>query len=97
MYEEGQDETKPGKAERRVAELDGLATLKYHSRITQFLRGATRHGAGDITTIVDFRPLYAAAIYDLQRQLSREIAVMIKCDVTDRQLGRMQRMLRRYS
>jgi hypothetical protein len=81
----------------RDKELDGLATLEYHSRLTQFVRGATRHWVKDSTTVVDFRPLYAITIHNLQRQLAQEIKAVTEDEISDTQLENIRKTLKRYS
>jgi hypothetical protein len=49
----------------RDEELEGLAAFQYHTRLTQFIRGATRHWVKGSTTVIDFRPLYAITIHHL--------------------------------
>ncbi|CAN9136360.1 unnamed protein product [Alternaria alternata] len=88
-----------GKNEEAVREncLDGLAELSYHERLTRFLRGAARHWvAGDIS-VIDFRPLYTVSLYDLQRQLAREIQKVEGENITDEQLSRMRGTLHEYT
>ncbi|KAK6954741.1 hypothetical protein Daesc_004710 [Daldinia eschscholtzii] len=82
---------------KRDIELNGLASLGYHSRLTQFLRGASRHGIKGVTTVIDFRPLYAVNVHNLQKQLVQEIKDIIERDITDRQLEVIRRLLDRYT
>ena len=77
--------------------LDGLAALPYHERLSRFLRGAARHWIAGGTSVIDFRPLYTVALYDLQRQLAQEIQNVEGENITDEQLIRMRRTLHEYS
>jgi hypothetical protein len=88
-----------GKNEEAVREncLDGLAELPYHERLTRFLRGAARHWVAGGISVVDFRPLYTVTIYDLQRQLVRELQNVDGENITDEQLNRMRGTLHEYS
>ena len=65
--------------------LDSLVSLDYHERITQFIRGSTRHLSQGIT-VLDSRPLYSVAIHHIQRQLAKEIRDISNSHVTDDQL-----------
>ncbi len=77
--------------------LDGLATLAYHTRMSHFVRGSTRHWvAGDIT-VVDFRPLYTVTVHDLQRRLAEEIQKIGTEDLTDQRLEYIRDTLHKYS
>jgi hypothetical protein len=88
-----------GKNEEAVREncLDGLAELPYHERLTRFLRGAARHWVAGGISVIDFRPLYTITLYDLQRQLAREIQKVEGENITDEQLSRMRGTLHEYS
>ena len=77
--------------------LHGLAELPYHERLTRFLRGATRHWVAGGISVIDFRPLYTVTIYDLQRQLVREIQNVEGENITNEQLSRMRGTLHEYS
>ena len=77
--------------------LDGLAELSYHERLTRFLRGAARHWVAGGISVIDFRPLYTVTLYDLQRQLTREIQKVEGENITDEQLIRMRGTLHEYS
>ena len=84
----------------RDKELEGLASLEYHDRLSHFIRGSTIHSLNNnstpTTTVVDFRPLYAVNIYNLQRQLVQEIHHVQSETLTDGQLARMQKALSQY-
>lgn len=87
----------PSHAQSRDEQLEGLAALPYHTRMSHFVRGSTRHRvAGDIT-VLDFRPLYTVAVHDLQRRLATEIQKIGKSDVTDQQLEDIGDTLHKYS
>lgn len=81
----------------RDKELDGLASLPYYERITEFARNSTRHWVKGCNTVIDFRPLYAVTIHHLQRQLAQEIQVFSTTHMTDEQLGRIRALLKQYS
>lgn len=81
----------------RDAELDGLASLAYHERMTEFARQSTRHWVKGSNTVLDFRPLYAITLHHLQRQLAREIHLLSEKDMTDTQLEKIQELLKQYS
>ncbi|KAJ9616435.1 hypothetical protein H2200_000153 [Cladophialophora chaetospira] len=73
-----QDDTEPIHMDTgRDSELDGLASLQYHERMTRFARGATRHWVKN-TTVIDFRPLYAVSIHHQQRQILQEMNAFFK-------------------
>lgn len=88
-----------GKNEEAVRQncLDGLAELPYHERLTCFLRGAARHWVAGGISVIDFRPLYTVTLYDLQRQLAREIQKVEGENITDEQLSRMRGTLHEYN
>ena len=93
-----QDTTKRvGVRRERDKELDGLASLTYHERITQFARNSTRHWVKESTTVIDFRPLYAVTVHHLQSQLVNEIQVLNEKEVTDSQLEHVRKLLKQYS
>ena len=81
------------------AELNGLAAMTYHERISEFGRKSTRHWVNEdyCNTIIDFRPLYAITIHHLQRQLVEGIRVLEDEDLTDQQLGNTRKLLKQYS
>jgi hypothetical protein len=81
----------------RDKELDDLASLPYHERITEFARNSTRHWVKDCNTVIDFRPLYAVTIHHLQRQLEQEIQIFSATDMTDEQLEKIRVLLQQYS
>jgi len=81
----------------RDKELDGLASLPYHERITEFARNSTRHWVKNCNTVLDFRPLYAVTIHHLQRQLAQEIQNFSMTDLTDEQLEKIRTLLKQYS
>ena len=81
----------------RDKELDGLASLSYHERITEFARNSTRHWVKDCNTVIDFRPLYAVTIHQLQRQLVQEIQIFSATDMTDEQLEKIRVLIQQYS
>lgn len=78
-------------------ELEGLAVLPYHERLTRFIRGSTKHWVSGGVTIVDFRPLYAVTIHHLQYQLATELAKIEKDMVTGAQLESIRDILHKYS
>jgi len=82
---------------QRDEELEGLASLKYHERITQFARGSISHLVDETTTVIDFRPLYAITLHDLHRQLAEQVQLIMKNEITDDQLKLMRRLSKRYS
>lgn len=77
--------------------LDGIANLSYHERLTQFLRGSTRHWVAGGVTVVDFRPLYTVNVHHPQRRLAKEIKKVEAEDITDLQLETIQETLHQYS
>jgi hypothetical protein len=81
----------------RDKELDGLASLPYHERITEFARNSTRHWVKDCNTVIDFRPLYAVTIHQLQRQLAQEIQIFSATDMTNEQLEKIRVLIQQYS
>lgn len=81
----------------RDEELCQLETLPYHERLTEFVRGSTRHCVGNNITILDFRPLYAMNIHHLQRRLAKEISHLLNSTTCDIQLERLRITLRQYS
>jgi hypothetical protein len=81
----------------RDEELDGLASLTYHQRMTEFARNSTRHWVKDSNTVIDFRPLYAITIHHLQRRIAQEIRLLNEKEVTDSQLENIQKLLKQYS
>lgn len=81
---------------RQDIELDGLASLEYHERLTRFARGAVRHWVKNMT-VIDFRPLYAVSIHHQQRQLLQEISTFFQNNMTDEQLDRIRELLEQYS
>jgi hypothetical protein len=85
------------KRNARDGELEDLASLPYYERITQFARGSTRHWVEDSTTVVDFRPLYALTMHNIQRQLLQEMHIFSAANLTDEQLERIRNLLERYS
>ncbi|KIW78370.1 hypothetical protein Z517_08205 [Fonsecaea pedrosoi CBS 271.37] len=94
---------KQGNAERvksvgaeQDIELNGLASLEYHERLTRFARGAVRHWVKN-TTVIDFRPLYAVSIHHQQRQLLQEISTFFRSNMTDEQLDRIGILLGQYT
>ncbi|KAH6665937.1 hypothetical protein B0J14DRAFT_203391 [Halenospora varia] len=83
-------------------ELEGLAALPYRERLAEFVRGSTRHWVDDSITVVDFRPLYAIAIHNLQHQLAQQIQVIQKHEeigdkLTDEQLETIQKLVKEYT
>jgi hypothetical protein len=83
--------------ENRDEELDGLAALNYHERLTHFVRGSTRHSVKGSITVVDFRPLYAITVHHFQRQIAQEIQLFLTETTTDGQLSRLRHLLEGYS
>lgn len=81
----------------RDEELGQLEALPYHDRLTEFIRGSTRHWVGDNITILDFRPLYAMNVHHIQRRLAGEIHHLLHSTTCDAQLERIRRTLRQYS
>lgn len=81
----------------RDKELDGLASLPYHERITEFARNSTRHWVKNRNTVIDFRPLYAITIHHLQGQLAKEIQTFSATEMTDEQLEKIRVLLQQYS
>jgi hypothetical protein len=81
----------------RDKELDGLGSLNYHERLTEFIRGSTRHPVKNSITVVDFRPLYAVTVHHLQRKLAQEIRLILSEPVTDSQLEGISKLLQEYS
>ena len=81
----------------RDRELDGLASLDYHARLAEFIKGSTRHAVRNDTTVVDFRPLYAVTIHHLQRQLAEQIRDVEAEGVSEEGLARMRSLLEEYS
>ncbi|KAI1739584.1 hypothetical protein F4680DRAFT_139836 [Xylaria scruposa] len=77
-------------------ELDSLVSLNYYERITQFIRGSTRHSSEGIT-VLDFRPLYAVAIHHIQRQLAKQVHDISNHHVTDSQLDVICQITRKYT
>jgi hypothetical protein len=77
-------------------ELDTLMSRNYHERVTQFIRGSTRHRSQGIT-VLDFRPLYAITIHHIQRQLAKEIRDISNSRVTDNQLEIIRQLIEKYS
>ncbi|KAF4636040.1 hypothetical protein G7Y89_g2051 [Cudoniella acicularis] len=93
-----QDTTKRAEIRReRDKDLDGLASLTYHERLTEFARNSTRHWVKDSNTVIDFRPLYAITIHHLQRQLSQEIYLLNENEMTDSQLENIRKLLKQYT
>jgi hypothetical protein len=85
--------------DRRVKDQDlaGLASLDYYERLTKFCRDSTRHWVEESTTVVDYRPLFAATIHHLQRELAQEIQNFSKITITDEQLHHIRQLLEQYS
>lgn len=83
--------------DNRDEQLEGLASLPYHTRISHFVRGSTRHWVTGDITVVDFRPLYAVTVHELQRRLAEEIQKVGTKDVTDQQLEYIRDTLHKYS
>jgi len=82
---------------RQGARGSTVAGLEFYDRVTHFIRGSTIRSAKSSTTVVDFRPLYAVTIYNLQRQLTQEIQLVKSEILTDLQLAKIQRLLEEYS
>lgn len=91
------DEERMDVRTERDEELDGLASLEYYERLTEFIRCSTRHPVKDPITVVDFRPLYAVTIHHLQRRLGQEIQLILTQRATDVQLERTRELLDEYS
>lgn len=83
--------------QERDKELDGLASLPYHERITEFARNSTRHWVKDCNTVTDFRPLYVVTVHHLQRQLAQEIQSFLAIDLTNEKLEQIRVLLKQYS
>ncbi len=81
----------------RDTELEGIASLGYHERLTEFIRGSTRHPVADSITVVDFRPLYAVTVHNLQRRLAQELQLTSISLTTDLQLERIRKLIEEYS
>lgn len=81
----------------RDQELEGLASLTYHQRMTAFARNSTRHWVKDSGTVIDFRPLYAINIHNLQRHLAEEIHLLLEDEISDTQLENIRILLEQYS
>ena len=92
----GESGQKLGDREREDGHLTTLVSLPYFERITQFIRGSTRHVSHGIT-VLDFRPLYAIRIHHIQRQLAKEIRDISQRDITDGQFETIRQLLERYS
>jgi len=86
-----------GQRLRSDDELEGLASMGYHERLTTFARDATRRTVDGSTTIIDFRPLYAVTIHHLQRLLSVEMQAFSTQNMTDVQLETIRKLLKQYS
>jgi len=77
------------KRENRDEELNSLAALTYHGRLTHFIRGSTRSvviGKKVLIAVVDFRLLFAVVVYHFQKQLAEEIRLVLSQTITYDQL-----------
>lgn len=83
--------------DQRDAELEGLSSLDYHKRLTHFARGSTRHCVDGSITVVDFRPLYAITIHNLQRRLAERIQSLLHDDLDNEHLEAISKLLKEYS
>lgn len=92
-----QTEDRMNARRERDSELDGLGSLTYHERLTEFVRGSTRHPVKNSITVIDFRPLYAVTLYHLQRRLAQEIQLILAQPTSDVQLERIEKLLGEYS
>jgi hypothetical protein len=82
---------------KRDQELEGLSSLGYYERLTQFARGSTRLCVENSVTVIDFRSLYAINVHHLQRQLAQEIRALQDTVTSERQLSTFQELLEQYS
>jgi hypothetical protein len=85
------------KSSNRGCFLDGLTALPYHERISCFLRGSARHRVAGGVSVLDFRPLYAVTLHDLQRKLAGIIREVEREDLTKKQLTGTRATLHEYS
>jgi hypothetical protein len=88
------------RAKNNDKELEGLASLEYHERLTHFIRGSTRRsvkGKKAPITVIDFRPLFAVIVHHFQKQLAEEIGLVSLRTLSKEQLDRIGRLLKQYS
>jgi len=95
LWRRGTDERLQNR-KKRDKELDGLADLEYHERLTRFARGSVRHWVNG-TTVLDFRPLYAVTVHQLQHQLATCVQVVTRETLDDKQLESLRVLLEQYS
>jgi hypothetical protein len=78
--------------------LDGWARLPYPERLAYFITEASVYSTDGNTTVLDFRPLFAANIYHLQHLMGNLISSIAgDRTVSEDQLHQLRRLIKHYS
>jgi hypothetical protein len=77
--------------------LDGWARLPYPERLAYFITEASVYSTDGSTTILDFRPLFAANIYHLQHLMGNLISSIKDRTVSEDQLHQLRKLIKHYS